>query len=636
MSNNGLFQSTNGGKDWNDLNRNMVLYKLNSISSNTDGDAYATGISTWRYFNPEKMPRPVLLTPETGSGGISIYFNDPEELDPLVMTWEDTDKADLYEIQLAGDDNFSEVIDRLVFKSTSRSFTPDLEAGHTYYWKVRSKTGDAYSAWANRFTFTTEVGAPDLVAPANDTLGQQIDVDLVWTEVGGADSYDVQISSDLDFENVVFEKTGVSSTTTPSSSISHYTEYFWRARTIVGPGSSRWSDPFKFATVVDVPTMIYPASDEIDIPVDLAFTFSGVEGTDRYFIQVSKSATFSEENLLISNETDSDTEHSFILQQFYTNYWWRMASGQKELYDGADDPVFYQSEWTPSRMYTTGLAAPTQIAPEDGAIDQDISLELDLQNTLNADFYHIQLSSDENFNELIVDDTLTSSQIDVTDLNLISSYYWRARVIVGDLAGSWTDVWTFRTKMGIMTFDDDDCGSSGVNPVKVQISWDALTGADTYEFQMSKSNLFEELVSDQTGITLESAEVADLEVETIYYSRVRGRKDLSAGEWSEICEFTTSPSSVAEVIFYDLNAKVTPNPVSNEAVLSFNFIENAEGIISIHDLNGNNIETLASGFFTSGSREYTWTPNEKLASGTYFWRLEIDGKYFTGEIKLAR
>ncbi len=635
MSNNGLFQSTNGGNDWRDLNENLLLYKFNSVSSNTDGDVYATGLSTWRYFNPDNMPSPVLVSPETGAGGISIYFDDPEELEPLVMTWEDTDKADLYEIQLSKNEGFSQLIDLRVYKSTSRSFTPDLEPGHTYYWKVRSKTGDAFSKWANRFTFTTEVGAPVLIAPANDTLGQQIDTDLVWEEVGGADSYDVQIASDMEFGDVVFTASDVSSTTTASSSISHYTDYYWRARTNVGPGSSRWSDPFKFTTVVNLPSLIYPEADDIDVPVDLLFSFNGVEGADRYFIQVSKSATFSEENLLISNESDTDSTHSFILQQFYTSYWWRMASGQTELYQTGDE-VDYKSEWSQSRMYTTGLAAPNMLMPEDGSIDQEIALELDLQNTLNADFYHIQLASDENFTNLFADDTLSDSQIDVSELNFITTYYWRARIIVGDLAGSWSEPWTFRTKLDIVNFDDEDCGANGVNPVLVRISWDELFGAESYEFQLSKSVLFEELIENQTGITLLSAESLELDTETIYYSRVRGRKDVSVGAWSDLCEFTTSPSSVAYEIFYDLNAKVSPNPVTDKAVLSFDFVKNAEGTLSIHDLNGNTVVTLATGMFRSGNKSYTWTPNQKLASGTYFWRLEIDEKFFTGEIKLTR
>jgi hypothetical protein len=83
-----------------------------------------------------------------------------------------------------------------------------------------------------------------------------------------------------------------------------------------------------------------------------------------------------------------------------------------------------------------------------------------------------------------------------------------------------------------------------------------------------------------------------------------------------------------------------PNPFSKTTFVSFHLPTDEEASLSIYDVNGRLVVTLADGMLLAGSHRYEW--NGRLASGvsapsgTYFYRLQTAGATLTRKLALMR
>ena len=109
------------------------------------------------------FPPPVLLSP---------LYGDDEVPTDYVLAWLAVDEAAAYDIQVATDDAFTDLVEEATVTDTEVGFLAD--AGVTLYWRVRSiDAASAESAWSLPFVFstaTTVANEPD-AAPTRVTLG---------------------------------------------------------------------------------------------------------------------------------------------------------------------------------------------------------------------------------------------------------------------------------------------------------------------------------------------------------------------------------------------------------------------------------------------------------------------------------
>ncbi len=85
-------------------------------------------------------------------------------------------------------------------------------------------------------------------------------------------------------------------------------------------------------------------------------------------------------------------------------------------------------------------------------------------------------------------------------------------------------------------------GATGVS-TSPTLSWNASSGASTYEVQVSTSPTFTTLVSDQPGLTGTSTTVAGLASTTLYYWRANATNAGGTSGWSTVFSFTTGAGS---------------------------------------------------------------------------------------------
>ncbi|NNE34765.1 MAG: T9SS type A sorting domain-containing protein, partial [Rhodothermales bacterium] len=102
-----------------------------------------------------------------------------------------------------------------------------------------------------RFTVFVQLGAPATpapVAPANSATVTELPVALVWTDVDGASSYDVQVSTIANFSSTVVDSSGIESDSLLLASLENNTTYFWRVRARNEIGQSDFTETFLFTT----------------------------------------------------------------------------------------------------------------------------------------------------------------------------------------------------------------------------------------------------------------------------------------------------------------------------------------------------------------------------------------------------
>jgi hypothetical protein len=112
---------------------------------------------------------------------------------------------------------------------------------------------------------------PVLNSPANGLLNVTIPPTLSWYASGGAETYQLQVSTISDFSSTVFDQSGITTTSTSVTGLSNASFYYWRVRaTNSTMGTSNWSTVWNFTTTL-------PAA--VNAGTGFALNFNG---TDNY------------------------------------------------------------------------------------------------------------------------------------------------------------------------------------------------------------------------------------------------------------------------------------------------------------------------------------------------------------------
>jgi hypothetical protein len=183
------------------------------------------------------------------------------------LSWQSYCLSDQYQVQIARDPGFTLKMYDSGSMSTADSLYPafryppgNLEAGHTYYWRVRTTraaTGQyILSQWSEARPFTVNPGyavRADYVTvqafmPANGCTACPVKpVSFSWSGYPNTTKYRFILAHDSQLQNIVVE--GFTSTTSYalSSSLEYDTSYFWQVMAIE-PVPSDPSSVFTFHT----------------------------------------------------------------------------------------------------------------------------------------------------------------------------------------------------------------------------------------------------------------------------------------------------------------------------------------------------------------------------------------------------
>ena len=191
------------------------------------------------YFHPTLMAKEGWTEFNTTSGLLANSINTLV-IDNSDNAWIGTDAGISIVLPDGGIFNYTET-DGLV-NNVVNFLTTDIEGN------IWAATSGGIQWFSGIIGSQVALGKPILVSPANNAEDQQTSLQLSWTSVTGATSYNLQVATDFGFTDLVVDQTGLSNTSSTVSGLAEETNYFWRVAAANATLTSDWSLKFLFKT----------------------------------------------------------------------------------------------------------------------------------------------------------------------------------------------------------------------------------------------------------------------------------------------------------------------------------------------------------------------------------------------------
>ncbi len=199
----------------------------------------------------QPLQAPNLISPQNGATNVSTSTN---------LYWEAVADADHYNLQVAKDNGFSQVVVSRTNLNNNIYSLSNLDYETTYYWRVNAENVDATSDWSSVWNFTTEAQEPvpdqtNLVYPED---GQTLEMDqnenfveLSWdAPAGQITAYQLDVAFDGTFMDMVFTDNTLQNTTYTLNGLQDNETYYWRVRAKNATGWGEYSEVWSFSTLL--------------------------------------------------------------------------------------------------------------------------------------------------------------------------------------------------------------------------------------------------------------------------------------------------------------------------------------------------------------------------------------------------
>ena len=180
-----------------------------------------------------------------------------------VLEWSSVDGAEGYQLQVATDDNFNNVvIDLSSLNDVSTMVT--LPSEDIYYWRVRATAGSENGPWSAEWEFTVEVppcptpAVPTLLSPADGSDTTDVRPTFIWEPSPNATGYEITIGEAPGLPEVIQTGNPSSPQWTFPDPLEVNLTYYWMVRAHNRAGScdvsSDWSPIWSLNIVEPGPT----------------------------------------------------------------------------------------------------------------------------------------------------------------------------------------------------------------------------------------------------------------------------------------------------------------------------------------------------------------------------------------------
>ena len=169
----------------------------------------------------------------------------------------------------------------------------------------------------------------------------------------------------------------------------------------------------------------------------------------------------------------------------------------------------------------------------------------------------------------------------------------------------------------------------------------AITSKPGVKGYRSPIVLFPFRVQDITVVSHDCKDVVVTDNFAIMHIWNQSEDPLLVDETRELvftCNPLTGISGGEELPFLNCHLINSPNPFSNSTVISFNLPEQMPVTLSIFDISGRLVETLADGSFPAGTSSVTWEGSiaSQIPDGIYICQLRAGSRSFTSRMVRLR
>jgi hypothetical protein len=298
------------------------------------------------------------------------------------------------------------------------------------------------SSCIDLITDDSEIQRPMLSLPGNGSFDQDLSPGFVWAEIAGADEYQIQISTDFNHSNQVFDDVVNGTSLTVPVQLIPDTRYFWRVRGRSGNTVGSWSNTFRFTTLIGIPeqvALLAPGNGAENISPNFTLQWMEVPGAENYRLQLSTDENF--ETTMINRLIPVTSFSTSQMLNFSTMYFWRVRAENSAG----------ESPWSEVWSYSTIIERPEPVslaspADEEGQVSSTPTLSWEASE--RATNYRVEVSTDPDFSQLPVQGTSTETTFTVPNpLEFATIYYWRIKAVNIGGESDWSPVASFTTEV---------------------------------------------------------------------------------------------------------------------------------------------------------------------------------------------
>ncbi|MBP1657708.1 MAG: hypothetical protein H6Q31_2309 [Bacteroidetes bacterium] len=559
------------------------------------------------------------------------------------MRWSKVADAVTYRLQMATDSLF---VSGIVYNDSTLTDTvkaiPALNNLTKYYWRVNAKNTGGTSAYSATRAFTTISAvplAPVHISPPNSAVNQQINVVLRWNKSVGAQTYRLQVATDGTFASgIVVNDSTITDTLKAMSGLANSTQYYWRVNAKNVAGTSPYSSPWTFTTVVanpSMPVLVSPADGATNQDLSVKYVWRKVAGATSYQLQVATDAAFAS-GIVINDSTVTDSTKTVGGLAYNKQYYWRVRS--KNI--GGPSP--YSSVWG-FRTYDADPAIPRQVMPADAATGLIPPVTIVWTKPSGATSFRLQVATDSAFagGFIVNDATITDTQKVVTGLSYLTTYYWRVNADAVGGTSPYSPRRMFAT--GIPAASNPSLIYPGpdqsVYPDNLKLYWHkSIPDVDRYWVDVALDQAFNFSLPPDSMVTDTTKTITGLENNKSYYWRVRAHNAGGWGPYSDVRKFTRDITSVEgrpETPTEFSLAQNYPNPFNPATVIEFAVPAESRVTIEVFNLLGQRVVTLVDEVKTVGYHTVKFDA-ASIPSGLYLYRMVAGQTSFIRKMMLVK
>lgn len=550
------------------------------IMANAEGDCNSYWSNKWSFTTEGNLIPPVLIFPENISTDVFAY---------PTLTWEAVPGAQFYQVQVATDEFFNDLIYDEYDVVNSVFFARALELETTHYWRVMAYNSAVYSDWSEEWSFTTSSISPvfgyntsggiipegpvvfELANVSNmNSLDEQSALTPIWCGTWANDewygaTYDgnTETGSFFTIDKVTGNRNTISTLAIYATGLSYdATSETMFAVVITDDGCSLYS----IDLVSGAPALIGNCGEHlfINLACDLDGDLYAVDISDDNFYYIDKFTGI----VTPIGPMGYSPNYAQDMEFDKTNnicYWTAYVLATNNDYIGAMFTIDKLSgeatlvSLLPGGMEMTGFAIPFENPclafpqleiPENNSYCQGINPNFDWNDVVGANNYILQIATDKYFNDIVYEsEEINSSSYSLPGadaLENITRYYWRVMAFEDEVCTSfWSARSTFMTEGDLPApqLASPVDNSNGISLIAT-FNWEGNLAATSYHLQVSSTSDFSGIIIDDESLTETSYTYSSLAPLTQYYWRVSMTNPCDVSDWSEVWTFTTGYSSV--------------------------------------------------------------------------------------------
>jgi len=471
-----------------------------------------------------------------------------------------------------------------------------LVDGTTWYFWVKAVDGTGTSDPAGSASAICDASPPyalTLTSPLNGSYVLTNTPTLQWSattdddsagsgETTGVDHYELQYSTTSGFTpSTTMTISSIAGTDHTPSALPNGT-YYWRARAMDVAGNALdWTSASvnvsTFIVNIDAPTLVSPSDGSAfnnDPPGELPPTFQWTEvsGANGYLLEIDVQTPITASPAHSFNVSGGTTTSYTPIAIFDDDtYYWRVSATN----GGGASIGIYSSVWSFS-VDQTAPDVPALTSPDNASTVSSDTPALDWGSVADAAGYDIEISSnnttdlDGSFStvEYSATSLATDSHTPTTQLN-DATHYWHVRSY--DSAGNysdWSPTWSFIVDTTLpqaptLTAPADAGTLTTGTPA---FSWSAVTGAASYNLEVSTSAAFTGTLSIDQSVTATTYTPSSALSNDTYYWRVSS--DLAPTQYSDVWSFTVNvtPTEQPVSIQVEVRSGATGEKLNNAQV----------------------------------------------------------------------